>query len=167
MQVNLQEEYQKVDQMLNRLGVPHFNPGRSIVTSVYGKEIASGYVLMRELILQEVKLPIEIFHRRGEITSEQAAILRSPAPDQIIVREIQGTPKDFVTPYGTTAGWSTKPYSLWESQYAENLWVDADSFPIRNPEFLFDDQEYQDKGSLFWRDVFSTCLLYTSDAADE
>jgi len=156
MQVNLQEEYQKVDQMLNRLGVPHFNPGRSIVTSVYGKEIASGYILMRELILQEVKLPIEIFHRKDEITQQQAAILRSPAPDQITVTEIQGNAKDFTTIYGINAGWSTKPYALWESQYAENLWLDADSFPIRNPEFLFDDQEYQDKGSLFWRDVFST-----------
>ena len=156
MQVNLQEEYQKVDQMLNRLGVPHWKPGRSIVTSVYGKEIASGYVLMRELILQQVSLPIEIFHRKNEITPEQAAILCSPAPDQITVREIQGDPKDFVTPYGTTAGWSTKPYSLWESEYSENLWLDADSFPIRNPEYLFDDQEYQDKGSLFWRDVYST-----------
>jgi Mannosyltransferase putative len=156
MQVNLQELYQGVDSMLHRLGVPHFNPGRSIVTSVYGKEIASGYVLMRELILQKVSLPIEIFHRKDEITPQQAAILRSPAPDQITVTEIKGNAKDFTTIYGTKAGWSTKIYALWESQYTENLWLDADSFPIRNAEFLFDDQEYQDKGSLFWRDVFST-----------
>lgn len=156
MQINLQDTYSKVDTMLSRLGVPHWGPGRSIVTSVYGQEIASGYVLMRELILQEVSLPIEIFHRKGEITAEQAAILRSPSPEQITVRELVGEPKDFITQYGTKAGWATKIYALWESKHAENIWLDADSFPIRNPEFLFDDPEYAEKGSLFWRDVFST-----------
>jgi len=156
MQVNLQQTHGKVNQLLAQLGVPSYHPGRSIVTSVYDRELASGYVLMRELILQGVTLPIEIFHRRGELTAAQAAVLRSPAPDQITVRELLGEPRDFVTPYGTTAGWSVKPHSLWESRYAENLWIDSDSFPIRNPEFLFDDPEYQTKGSLFWRDVFST-----------
>ena len=73
----------------------------------------------------------------------------------IAVKQIQGDAKNFTTPYGTTAGWSTKVYALYESNYAENLWIDSDNFPIKNPEFLFRDPEYIDKGSLFWRDVMS------------
>lgn len=156
MQINLDDLYRATAQMLATIQLPHFKPGRSIVTSVYGKEISSGYVLMRELVRLGVDMPIEIFHRPGEITSEQAEILKRPSPGTITVKEIKGNAKDFTTPYGTKAGWSTKIYALWESEYAENLWLDADSFPIQNPEFLFDDIEYRQKGSVFWRDVFST-----------
>ncbi len=156
MQINLDDLYRATAQTLSAIQQPNFKQGRSIVTSVYGKEIASGYVLMRELIRLGVELPIEIFHRPGEITPEQALILRKPAPELITVKEIKGNAKDFTTPYGTKAGWSTKIYALWESEYAENLWLDADSFPIQNPLFLFDDVEYCQKGSVFWRDVFST-----------
>ena len=156
MEINLDLLYQATDRMLATVQQPHLTPGRSIVTSVYSKEIASGYVLMRELIRLGVTLPIEIFYRSGELTPDQSVLLRSPAPDQITVTEIQGIAKDFITPYGTAAGWSTKIYALWESQYAENLWLDADSFPIINPIFLFEDSEYKQKGCLFWRDVLST-----------
>lgn len=156
MQINLDDLYRATAQMLSAMPQQQFKQGRSIVTSVYGKEIASGYVLMRELIRLGVEIPIEIFHRPGEITVEQATILRKPSPDTITVKEIQGNAKDFTTPYGSKAGWSTKIYALWESEYAENLWLDADSFPIQNPQFLFDDVEYQSKGTVFWRDVFST-----------
>lgn len=156
MQINLDDLYRATAQMIATIQPQHFKQGRSIVTSVYGKEIASGYVLMRELIRLGVEDPIEIFHRPGEITPEQADILRKPSPDTISVKEIRGNAKDFTTPYGTKAGWSTKIYALWESEYAENLWLDADSFPIQKPVFLFDDVEYKQKGSIFWRDVFST-----------
>lgn len=156
MQIDLREVYQKVDECLSKLTVPVYRPGRSIVTSCYGGELASGYVLMRELIQLKATLPIEIFYRHGELTEQQIAILRSPAPDQITAKIIQGDAKDFTTQYGNKAGWSTKVYALWESEYAENMWLDCDSYPIRNPEFLFDDHEYVAKGSLFWRDVFST-----------
>lgn len=156
MQINLDDLYRATAQMFANIQQPHFKQGRSIVTSVYGKEIASGYVLMRELIRLGVEDPIEIFYRPGEITLKQAEILRRPSPDTISVKEIKGNAKDFTTPYGTKAGWSTKIYALWESEYAENLWLDADSFPIQKPVFLFDDIEYIQKGSVFWRDVFST-----------
>lgn len=157
VEVNLIDLYKKIDALYASPGnMPVYKKGRSIVTSVYGKELASGYVLMRELIRLGVTLPIEVFYREGELTIRDIDILRSPKPQQISVKSIKGNPKDFVTPYGTSAGWSTKIYAIYESDYEENLWLDSDNFPIRNPEFLFDDFEYQKKHSLFWRDVFST-----------
>jgi hypothetical protein len=156
MEINLNELYGSVDLALQSVGVPPYKPGRSIVTRVYSDELASGYVLMRELAIQKVDLPIEIFFRKGELSLREQAMLMSPNPHNITVKEITGKAKDFVTPHGHRAGWSTKVYAVFESEYAENLWIDSDSFPIRNPEFLFDDPEYKQKGSLFWRDVFST-----------
>jgi Mannosyltransferase putative len=156
MQIDLNQLYNNMNTMLSGLGVSNYKPGRSIVTTVYSKELASGFVLMRELAIQKVTLPIEIYYRKGELSEPEIAILKSPSPAQIEVKEIQGNAKDFRTQYGNLAGWSTKVYAVWESPYAENLWIDSDSYPIRNPEFLFEDPEYQQKGSLFWRDVFST-----------
>jgi Mannosyltransferase putative len=156
MQINLDDLYSQVNTTLANVSAPDYTQGKSIVTSIYNKEFASGYVLIRELVQLAVTLPIEIFYRLGELSTQQIDILHNIKPDQISVRAIKSAAKDFTTPYGTAAGWSTKISALLESQYAENLWLDSDSFPIRNPEFLFDDMDYQRTGSLFWRDVFST-----------
>ena len=52
------------------------------------------------------------------------------------------------------ARFGLKPFSIWRASFREVLWLDCDCFPLRDPSFLFDDPEYQAKGSLFWRDVF-------------
>lgn len=155
MQIDLGELYGAVEGMLSSIRVPSYRAGRCIVTTAYDRELASAYVLLRELSTM-TSLPIEVWHRHGELTDEQKSLLSTPAPDRITVREISGDARDFTTQYGTKAGWSTKVYAIWESEWAENLWIDSDSFPIRDPEFLFDDPDYTKKGSLFWRDVFST-----------
>lgn len=156
MQVDTRQLHAAVDRMLaSSEAMPAYVPGRSIVTSVYGGEFVTGYVLMEELARLQVSLPIEIFHRTGELTADQIELLRSPNPSMITVRQIQGNAKDFTTQYGTKAGWSTKIYALWESRYAENLWIDADNFPIVDPGFLFSDPGYAAKHCLFWRDVMS------------
>jgi hypothetical protein len=46
-----------------------------------------------------------------------------------------------------------KVYAIMQSEYEEVLWLDSDVFMIQDPTVLFDDSEYQSKGSLFWRDV--------------
>lgn len=156
MQIDLNTLYGGVEGMLSSVGVPPYRPGRCIVTSAYDRELASAYVLLRELATMKVDIPIQVWFRPGELNGAQQAILSSPAPNLITLHEIKGNARDFTTQYGSKAGWSTKVYALWESEWAENLWIDSDSFPIRDPSFLFDDHEYKAKGSLFWRDVFST-----------
>ncbi len=157
MQIDLSQIYSAVDQHYsNQPRVPVYGRGRSIVTSVYGAELASGYVLMCELARLGNTLPIEIFYRDGELTQQQIDLLISPDPQNITVHQIKGIAKDFTTQYGNKAGWSVKIHAIYESSHSQVLWLDSDCFPIRNPEFLFDDHEFQAKGSLFWRDVFST-----------
>ena len=156
MQINPNDLYNKIDKMFSvDEPIPYYVQGKSIVTSVYDKEFATGYVLLRELTRLNNTLPIEVFFRDEELSLKQIKILTNIAPDTITVKKIQGTAKNFTTQYGTTAGWSTKIYALYESVYAENLWIDSDNFPIENPEELFNDEEYKSKHSLFWRDVVS------------
>lgn len=161
MQISLDDLYKRENEFLTSYVPPTYKEGKSIVTSCYGAEFPSAYVLLKELARLECKLPIEIFHKTGELTAEQIQILENAHPGFVTIKTIQGTPKDFISRYGHRHGWACKIYALLESEYAENLWIDSDNCPIKNPEFLFSDMEYLTKGSLFWRDIFSP------DSADQ
>lgn len=50
-------------------------------------------------------------------------------------------------------GWELKPFSVMYSPFEEVLYLDADSFPVKNPEYLFDLPEYQELGAIFWPDL--------------
>jgi alpha 1,2-mannosyltransferase len=50
------------------------------------------------------------------------------------------------TPY------ASKPYALVHSDFEEILVIDADNTPIRNPEYLFDSEPYEETGAVFWPD---------------
>ena len=156
MQVILEELYAKEYDFYSKFKPNHtYTPGKSIVTSCYGGELPSAWVMLQELKRLKNTLPIEIFHKPGELTTKQIQLLESVDPGLVKVKTIQGDPKNFISKYGHSHGWSCKIYSLYESEYEENLWIDADNCPIRNPTFLFYDDEYKAKGSLFWRDIMS------------
>jgi hypothetical protein len=55
-------------------------------------------------------------------------------------------------PFGVVAGWQNKPFALVHSKFEEVLFLDADNFCLRNPEFLFDEPRYQASGCAFWPD---------------
>ena len=112
------------------------------MTSIYDKEFASGWVLLNEIKRLDVALPIEVWHRPGELSGNQIAHIERIGPN-IRTRILA----DNVT------GWAIKPFAIARSAFAEVLWIDADNVPVRDPSFLFEDTEYIEKGSLFWRDV--------------
>lgn len=49
--------------------------------------------------------------------------------------------------------WVLKPWALLNSSFRHVLMLDADSFPVTNPEFLFETPQYRDTGAIFWPDV--------------
>ena len=127
--------------MFGRL--PREHAGRGIVTTVFDREFPSCWVLLSELARLKVQLPIEAFHREGELSPRNRALINS--------LELPLTFRQLEEPI---VRFGLKPFSIWRSRFREVLWIDCDSFPIRDPSFLFDDPEYRQKGSLFWRDVF-------------
>jgi Mannosyltransferase putative len=125
--------------------LPRDHHGRGIVTSVFDQQLPSAWVLFSELKRLGISLPIEAFHREGELSPGNAALIEGLGLN-LKLRVL----KDRVTSY------AIKPFSIWRSAFREVLWLDCDNFPIRDPAFLFDDPEYRTKGSLFWRDVAGT-----------
>lgn len=161
MQITLADLHKKEQDFLNSTTLKTFAEGKSIVTSCYDAEFPSAWVMLHELKRLNCSLPVEVFHKTGELTSRQIELLEGIIPGQVKVKTIQGDPKNFISRYGHSHGWACKIYALYESEYAENLWIDADNCPIRNPDFLFNETDYLQKGSLFWRDIFSP------DSADQ
>jgi alpha 1,2-mannosyltransferase len=121
---------------------PRNHKGRGIVTSVYDRQFPSTWVLLSELARLNVALPIEAFHGPGEFSEGNARLAAS-----------LGLNLTFRPLSDLVRGVAVKPVSIFRSAFQEVMWIDADSFPLRDPGFLFDDPEYAAKGSLFWRDV--------------
>jgi Mannosyltransferase putative len=152
----LDDIYKAQDAAFNQTPtVPTYKTGKSIVTSFCQKDIPSAYVLFSELRRLHINLPIEIFYRKDELDPQEIDEFRRTFNGMLNFYQIQGNSRDFIDQWGNKKGWSTKVYAIIESGYAENLWLDVDNVPIQNCLFLFDDIEYKNKGSLFWRDVYS------------
>lgn len=154
--IDLNQLYLAQDSVLDNIpAAPQYSQGRSIVTSCYRSEIPGMFVLLNEIARLGIDLPVEIFYRVGELSTDECAELSRVIPGQVAFKQIQNDAKDFKDKWGNTKGWSVKVFAILESQYTENLWIDCDNVPIRNCVDLFEDEEYIKKGSLFWRDVYS------------
>ena len=140
---NLAQVHQLHARVLAQLPPPHAFQGRGIVTSIYDKEFASGWVLLCELARLGCTLPLEVFHAKGELSPAQVALLEQAYPHTTVRCFAEDGLK----------GFPLKVMAMFQARFEEILWLDSDDFPIREPSFLFDDPEYVEKGSLFWRDV--------------
>lgn len=156
MQVNLETINQSKQYVLTNLPpMPAYKPGKSIVTSCYRPEIPGMFVLLKELHRLNFNLPIEVFYRAGELDTNEITELTNVWPQNITFKQIQSNAKNVTDKWGNVKGWTTKVHAVIESEWAENLWIDGDNYPIKNCVDLFTDNEYESKGSLFWRDVYS------------
>jgi hypothetical protein len=156
MEVSIDKLNQSKEYVLQHpIPMPQYQSGRSIVTSCYRAEIPGMFILLKELQRLEFNVPIEVFYREGELEANEISELTNVWPGHIEFKRITANAKDFKDRWGNAKGWSTKVHAIIESKYAENFWIDGDNFPIRNCIDLFNDPEYQVKGSLFWRDVYS------------
>jgi alpha 1,2-mannosyltransferase len=153
MNENLVKLHETVDDFISK--IPSYPKGqfsgKGIVTTSYDKEFESSWVLLKELKRLEVNLPVEIFYREGELSQKQIDIISNIDPNyKLLLLDDQVT------------GWSIKPFSILRSSFEEVIWIDSDNCPVRNIEFLFDDEEYKQKGSIFWRDVCGESFNSTS-----
>ena len=156
MNIDLDKLYEAQDYALaNLLSMPPYKKGKSIVTSCYRKEIPGMFILLNELSRLDMRIPVEVFYRHGELNSDECAEMSKVMNGLINFKPLQNTAEDFKDRWGNSKGWSVKAFAIFESEYEENFWIDCDNVPIRNCLDLFEDEEYLKKGSLFWRDVYS------------
>lgn len=107
------------------------------------------WVCVRMLRSLGCTLPIELWHLGPrEMTAEMKALLQ---PYDVVFRDAFEVARQF--PVRRLDGWELKPYAILNSNFAEVLYIDADNVVVRNPEFLFDTDLYQQTGALFWPDT--------------
>src|SRR5262249_33565057 len=95
-------------------------------------------------------LPAEVWYlgRNKEMVDWQANLLK--ALGAICVDADAQTSRH---PVRILNGWQLKTYAILHSHFAEVLYLDADSYPCRHPDFLFDDPGFSADGAMFFPDA--------------
>lgn len=136
--------------------------GRGIVVVGGGRYFVSAYVTIRVLRHVGCRLPIELWHLRGEVSPRRRRLL---APFGVRCRDADALtarhPFRFLDHWWQ--GWQLKAYALLHTRFREVLLLDADCYPVRNPEILFDWQDYREHGAVFWPDVYPDVSRYGLD----
>lgn len=103
-------------------------------------------------------LPVEIFHFDSELSAPALSSLLSD------IKELQNSDSGtsginitmrVVEDVSKGSGWKDfqiKGAAIQQSSFDEILYLDTDSYPLRNPEYLFEGREWRDTGLLLWPD---------------
>jgi hypothetical protein len=127
--------------------------GRGIVIAGGGeKYFASLYVTIRAVRHVGCKLPVQVWYlgRNDEMPRDKQALL---APWQVECVDADKVRRKH--PARRLDGWELKVFATLHSPWEEVLFLDADCYPCRNPEFLFDLVDYRAAGAIFWPDFNS------------
>jgi hypothetical protein len=120
--------------------------GTGIVICAGGPFIPSAYIVVRLLRRFGTSLPIEIWYAGQDEIPDWAR--RAYAPFDVTFHDAaEFYPK---RPLDELRGWPIKTAALMSSKLRHTLFLDADCFPLRNPEFLLSTDEYRNIGALFW-----------------
>ena len=137
--------------------------GRGVVIAGGGRYFVSAYVTVRVLRHVGCRLPVQLWHFADELTDPMRDALRPFGvecvdADAVVARE----PFPFLTGHWWK-GWQLKPYAIAHCPFREVLFLDADCYPTRDPESLFDWPPYRERGATFWPDLRSSEWLLPPD----
>ena len=140
----------------------HFD-GRGIVITGGGKYFVSAYITIRVIRHVGCTLPIELWHLDGEMDDEMIDMVAEHGGTCHNASELARGTGYFLSNWWK--GWQLKAFALLHSSFREVLMLDADSYPVKDPSFLFDWQPYKDTGAIIWPDVGSSARLFPPLAA--
>ncbi|MEZ6089746.1 MAG: hypothetical protein R3C05_17305 [Pirellulaceae bacterium] len=136
-------------------GVPDFptpQSPRGIAIVGGGKYLVSVYVSVRVLRHVGCDLPIEVWHFDGENDPQiEAAIRAYGVTFRNATTLLKTHPFRFIQEHWWR-GWQLKSYALLHSSFENVLLLDADNYPTRDPEYLFDWPDYREHGAVIWPD---------------
>ena len=108
------------------------------------------WVLINTLRHLGCQLPVELWHKgAGEMNSQMKELITRLGVTCVDAYEVAKAHS-----VRRLYGWELKPFSIINSRFEEVLYIDADNMPVRNPEFLFSTQEYDESGAIFWPDRY-------------
>lgn len=140
----------ELERFIRAIPAPPFEfQGRGIIICGGGaRYFTNAWVCIHMLRRHGCSLPIELWHLDGEMDPEMEALV-APLGVQCVDAEKMRQKH----PVRRLGGWQSKPYAILYSRFAEVLFLDADNVPVVNPEFLFEAEQYQKTGALFWPDL--------------
>ncbi len=123
--------------------------GSGIVICAGGpRYFPSAWVCINMLRKLGCRLPVELWHLgQTEVDSHMAQLVAPLGVECIDAIEVSKQ-----HPVRKLGGWELKPFAMLFSRFQEVLLLDADNVPVRNPEYLFEDPEFQRTGAVFWPD---------------
>ena len=125
--------------------------GRGIVIAGGGERfLASLYVTIRAVRHVGCRLPIQVWYlgRDDEMPADRQALFAPFGVECVDADAVR-----LHRPARNLGGWELKVFATLHSPFEEVLFLDADCYPARNPEFLFDDNDYAKCGAIFWPDM--------------
>jgi len=127
--------------------------GRGIVICGGGiRYFTNAWVCINMLRRLGCRLSIEVWHLgKEEMNTQMAKLLASLGAKAVDAFKVR-----IQHPARQLNGWELKPYAIIHSGFQETLLLDADNVPVRNPEFLFDTNEFKETGAIFWPDYNNT-----------
>lgn len=140
----------------------HFE-GRGIVVTGGGKYFVSAYITIRVIRHVGCTLPIELWHLDDEMDDEMIDMVGEYGVTCHNAHELARGTKYFLNHWWK--GWQLKAFALLHSSFREVLMLDADSYPVKDPSFVFDWQPYRETGAIIWPDIGRSANLFPPLAA--
>lgn len=127
--------------------------GRGIVIAGGGKYFPSAYVTIRVIRHLHCGLPIQLwyFGKTNEIDEKMKLSLIDYGVEFVDADEVRKEHKTRML-----GGFEIKWFGVQNSPFEEVLFLDADSYPVINPEELFEHPDYLKTGAVFFPDLAST-----------
>lgn len=117
--------------------------GRGVVMSVHMGVLLSALGCIHSLRSSGCQLPVEIFYLRDELDEGHSLTKELLNLGNVSLRVVEDT---------RYFRYYSKIYAVIHSSFNDILLLDTDNIVARNPEYLFDTQEYKTKGAVFWPD---------------
>lgn len=140
------------DEILKEAPYPGGYADKGIVICAGGwRFFTSLYITVRMIRHLGCTLPIQVWYLgdNGEFEPVMQRILR---PFNVSWIDGQAFARDHSITRRCLGGWELKPFAIQYSSFQEVLLLDADCYPVQNPEQLFNEPAYLEHGSIFWPD---------------
>lgn len=149
------QEHKQTDKIIRRLRqknkifhqtLPKFN-GRGIVMVMNDTTVISGALTIIILRRNGCKLPVQVFYAGDDLTDQNRKCI-----EDIPGVTIKSLSQKLELPLEALRGTQARVYALIYSSFQEVLLIEPDVLFFRNPDYLFNDPNYQTTGALFWKD---------------
>ncbi|MAS94922.1 MAG: hypothetical protein CMO55_17130 [Verrucomicrobiales bacterium] len=111
--------------------------------------LTNAYIALRLLRYHKCDLPVEVWYQDASELDDDAVSVFDDLKVTFRSSRDEALEKGLTPP----TGWALKPFAMLHSTFDELLYLDSDNFVVRNPEYLFDSDEFNSFGAVFWPDL--------------